>query len=52
LFKNRLDSFSVRAIFFGHGGVAFLQGFFEKTRAQAWWFCGPFVVECVVNVVN
>jgi hypothetical protein len=30
----------------------FLQGFFAKWTFLLWCFCGEFVVECVVNVVE
>jgi hypothetical protein len=34
-----------------HGGVAFLQGFFEKTGVKTWHLAGEFVVKCAVFVV-
>jgi hypothetical protein len=39
-------------LFFGVVGLWFLQGFFAKKVVLTWCFCGEFVVECVVNVVE
>jgi hypothetical protein len=34
-----------------YGGVAFLQGVFEKAGAKTWHLAGEFVVKCAVFVV-
>jgi hypothetical protein len=39
-------------LFFGVVDLWFLQGFFAKKVILTWCFCGEFVVECVVNVVE
>jgi hypothetical protein len=39
-------------LFFGVVGLWFLQGFFAKKVVLTSCFCGEFVVECVVNVVE
>jgi hypothetical protein len=33
-------------LFLGRGGVAFFQGFFEKTGGFVMVFCGEVVVDC------
>jgi hypothetical protein len=47
--------FSIARICLGFFGVVvlwFLQGIFAKKAILLWCFCGEFVVECVVNVVQ
>jgi hypothetical protein len=36
-------------VFFGHGGVAFLQGFLRKMGAQRRYFDGHFAVKCAAK---